>query len=420
MNGASAEGVGAHETDPGALRIGGVVAGIRDRAWTLTVWGALLVWAGALFLIVRDRYADFRFGRYDLGNMVQAVWSTAHGRPLEFTDGATGEQIVRLGRHVDPILAALAPLWIAVPSPLTLAALQILAVALGALPVFWLGRRHTGSDRTAALIALAYLAYPWVAWTALDAFHPVTLAIPLLLFGVWFLDGDRVVPFAICAALVATTGELMGFVIAALGIWYAVVRRRTRAGVAIAVAGVAASVVALYVVVPEFSGGPSVYYGPFDDVGGSPQGLLRTALSEPTAILSAVSEGRDLLYVVLLSAPLAGAFLLSPGLAAVALPQLAVNLLADVRARPIRTHTTSQRSSRFCSRLSPWGWADLPSRTGCERRCWSSFSRSLPRSQWDHGRERCWVPRPGVRCRLPPNAWRRWNTRSLSFRTTRL
>ena len=83
--------------------------------------------------------------------MVQAVWSTAHGRPLEFTEGSTGEQMVRLGRHVDPILAALAPLWIAVPSPLTLAGLQILAVALGALPVFWLGRRHTGSDRTAAL-----------------------------------------------------------------------------------------------------------------------------------------------------------------------------------------------------------------------------------------------------------------------------
>jgi uncharacterized membrane protein len=329
MNGASAEGVGAHETDPRAVRLRGVIAGIRDRVWTLTVWGALLVWAGALFLVVRDRYADFRFGRYDLGNMVQAVWSTAHGRPLEVTDGATGEQIVRLGRHADPILAALAPLWIAVPSPLTLAGLQILAVALGALPVFWLGRRHTGSDRTAALIALAYLAYPWVAWTALDAFHPVTLAIPLLLFGIWFLDGDRIVPFAICAALVATTGELMGFVIAALGIWYAVARRRTQAGVVITVAGIAASFVALYVVVPAFSGGPSVYYGPFDDVGGSPQGLIRTALSEPTAIVSAVSEGRDLLYLVLLSAPLAGAFLLSPGLAAVALPQLAVNLLAD-------------------------------------------------------------------------------------------
>ena len=246
----------------------------------------------------------------------------------------------------------------------------------------------------------------------------MTLAIPLFLFGVWFLDGDRVVPFAVCAGLVATTGELMGFVIAALGIWYAVARRRTRAGVAIAVAGVSASFVALYVVVPEFSGGPSVYYGPFDDVGGSPQGLLRTALSEPTAILSAVGEGRDLLYLVLLSAPLAGAFLLAPGLAAVALPQLAVNLLADFPARPIRTDTTSQRSSRFCSRLSPWGWADLPVEADASGAAGTrSLSRLRSRSGTVAGNAAGCLGL-GSAADYPPNAWRPWSALSLSFQTT--
>ena len=131
------------------------------------------------FAVVRDHFVNYRIARYDLGNMVQAVWSTAQGRPLDVTDGFTGEQIVRFGGHVDPILAALAPLWIVVPSPLTLVAVQIGAAALGAPPVFWLGRRHLASERTAALVALAYLAYPWIAWTAVDAFHPVTLAIPL-------------------------------------------------------------------------------------------------------------------------------------------------------------------------------------------------------------------------------------------------
>ena len=41
--------------------------------------------------------------------MVQAVWSTAHGRPLETTD-VTGIQFSRLGAHVDPILAVFTPL----------------------------------------------------------------------------------------------------------------------------------------------------------------------------------------------------------------------------------------------------------------------------------------------------------------------
>ena len=44
--------------------------------------------------------------------MTQAVWSTAHGDFLSVTD-VHGEQISRLGSHFDPILAALAPLWLA-------------------------------------------------------------------------------------------------------------------------------------------------------------------------------------------------------------------------------------------------------------------------------------------------------------------
>jgi uncharacterized membrane protein len=303
---------------------------VREQAWSLAVWAAMVAWSGALFAVVRDHFVNYRLGRYDLGNMVQAVWSTAEGRPLEITHGTTGEQLVRLGGHVDPILAALAPLWMVLPSPLTLVAVQIAAVALGALPVFWLGRRHLGSERAAALVALAYLAYPWIAWTAVDAFHPVTLAIPALLFAVWFLDSDRLVPFAVCGGLALATGELMGLVVAALGVWYAIARRRRRAGIAITAAGVGWTLFALYAIVPHFSGGDSAFYGFYEEVGGSPGGIVRTAFTDPVAILSAVGQGRDLLYVFLLGAPVAFAFLLAPGLAAVALPQLAANHLADL------------------------------------------------------------------------------------------
>src|SRR5262245_48579630 len=173
-------------------------------------------WTIVLFATVRNHYIHFRIARYDLGNMVQAVWSTAHGRPLAMTDGLTGEQIVRFAYHVDPILALLAPLWIVAPSPLTLVAVQVVAIASGALPVFWLARKHLASEAAAGLLALAYLAYPWTAWAAVDVFHPVSLVLPLLLYAVWFLDGDRLLPFAVCAVLAAASGELIGVTIAAL------------------------------------------------------------------------------------------------------------------------------------------------------------------------------------------------------------
>jgi uncharacterized membrane protein len=295
----------------------------------LSLIGAMTAWAVAMFIVVRDRYDDFMLARYDLGNMVQAVWNTAHGRPLEGTDGTTGEQVVRLAFHVDPILAALAPLWMLVPSPLTLVAVQVAAVSLGALPLYLLARRHSGSDRYAAVVASVYLAYPWIAWAAADAFHPVSLAIPLFLFCFWFLDTDRLVPFAVCAVLAASTGELMALVVASLGVWYALARGRRRAGAVIAAAGVAWTLVAVYVVVPAFSGGPSVYYGAFDDVGGSPSGVIRTAFTDPLAILSAMTRSDDLTYLFLLGAPLAGAFLLAPVVTALATVPILVNLIAS-------------------------------------------------------------------------------------------
>ncbi len=303
---------------------------VRVRTWSLVVWTAMLGWSAALFAIVRHDYLNFRLARFDLGNMVQAVWSTARGRPLE-TTLATGEQAVRFAAHVDPILVLFAPLWIVVPSPLTLAGVQIAVSALGALPVFWLGRRHLGSEKTAALMALAYLAYPWLAWTVLDAMHPVTLATPLLLFCVWYLDSDRLLPFSICAALVLATGELLGLTVVALGLWYAFARGRRPAGLLIGCAGAAWTMLCLQVVIPAFNNGAgSQFYERFETVGGSPGGLLETAVTDPGTILSALTTGDDVSYVVWLAAPLVGSFLLGPALAAVALPQLLVNLLSDL------------------------------------------------------------------------------------------
>jgi uncharacterized membrane protein len=305
---------------------------VRERAWTLAVYGAMVAWSGVLFLIVRRSYTNFREGRFDLGNMVQAVWSTANGHPLEITHGATGEQMTRLGGHVDPFLALLAPLWLVWPSPLVLAYAQVVVVALGALPVFWLARRHLGSEPAAAILAIGYLAYPWTTTSAAASIHPVTFAIPLFLLCVWFLDTERFVWFGVAAVLAMSTGELMGLPIACLGIWFALARRERVAGALITAAGFAWTFLAIYVVVPHFSGEGSIFYGFYDGVGGSPAGVVRKLFTDPGTVLGALIEGHDIAYLVWLGIPLLFLFVLSPGLAAVALPQLLANTLSDFRS----------------------------------------------------------------------------------------
>jgi uncharacterized membrane protein len=302
------------------------------RPWVLAISAAMLSWTIVVFAAVHDAYTGFRLGRFDLGNMVQAIWSTTQGRPLETTDGASGEQIVRLGGHADPFLVLLAPVWEVWPSPLSLALVQIAVVSLGALPVYWLARRRLESERVAGILALAYLAYPWVATSAYSAIHPVTFAIPFLLFCVWFLETERLLPFAVFALLTMSTGELMGLPVMALGIWFGLAYGRRRAGAAITVLGLAWTVFAIFVVVPHYRGTDSQFFGFYDQVGGSPEGVVRMLFSHPGTVLGALVEPQDIAYLLWLTVPLLGLFFLSPGLAAVASPQLLANGLSDFRS----------------------------------------------------------------------------------------
>jgi Predicted membrane protein (DUF2079) len=128
---------------------------------------------------------------------------------------------------------------------------------------------------------------------------------------------------------VAACGELMGLTIAGLGLWFWHAHGERRTGLAIAGAGLAWTTVCLKVIVPAFRGDASPFYDRFESVGGSPEGIVRTVFTDPGAILAALSSADDIAYVLWLGLPLAGAFLLAPALAAVALPQLLVNLLSD-------------------------------------------------------------------------------------------
>ena len=245
------------------------------------LWAAIGAYATGFAALSILRHHAFNTGRFDLGNMTQAVWATAHGHPLAVTN-LEGEQTSRLGSHVDPILVAFAPLWWIWPSPSMLLAAQAIAIALGALPVFWLARKHLGSERAALGFALAYLLYPAVQWLTLAEFHPVALACPLLLYAFWYLDEDRLVPFAVFAGLAALTKEEIPLVIAGIGIWYALSRKRYRIGGAIAAVGTVMTAFSVKVVMPHFNAETSSrFYQRYGALGDSPGEILATIFTHP-------------------------------------------------------------------------------------------------------------------------------------------
>ena len=282
------------------------------------LWLAVSLFAAAFGVLSVLRHRAFGSGRFDLGNMTQAVWSTAQGDMLSVTD-VHGEQISRLGSHFDPILVVLAPLWWLWPSPELLLVVQAAATALGAVPVYWLARAHLDGERPALALAVAYLLYPPVQWLTASDFHPVALACPLLLFAWWFLDERRLFPFALCAAVAMTAKEHVGLAVAGMGIWYAVRYRAPSTGLAIAGTAAAVALLAALVVVPHFApAGSSAFESRYDD----------PAL-----------DGRDLAYLAALFLPLGLLPLAAPLALLAALPELGLNLLSStITQTSVKTH----------------------------------------------------------------------------------
>jgi uncharacterized membrane protein len=290
-------------------------------------------WTAVVAALAITRHAGYLSHRFDLGNMVQAVWSTSQGRPLDMTDGSTGEQINRLAAHIDPILVLFTPFWWIHPAPETLIVVYVAALAAGVFPVVSLALKHSGSKLVAALLGAWYLTLPWVIWIGLNEVNPMSLALPLLLYAIWALDDDRLGRFAVFAVLAVLCGELIGVTVAALGAWYALGRRRMRAGMAIAAAGVAWTATCLIVVIPAVNDGESSrYFNRFETVGGTPLGLLETLVTDPGTVVAQLTSAGDLEYLALLAIPTALLFLGQPWLLVAVVPQLGTNMISDYPA----------------------------------------------------------------------------------------
>jgi uncharacterized membrane protein len=336
----------AVQEEPSALRAGeqgGVLQerfGVTARSDAVTrrvVYLGAAVYAALFSAAAAVHFFAFKSARLDLGDMTQAVWATAHGHFLRVTsafgDATTGIEMSRLGGHVDPFLALFAPLWLVWSSPLMLLVVQAVAVASGALPVYWLARKHLQRERAAAHFAFAYLLFPAVqfnVFTYAAGMHAVSFAIPLVLFAVWFLDEGRLLPFAVFALLAASTKEEIPLAVGCLGIWYAVRGGRRLLGLSIFGIGLAATLVNFLVVIPHFSHtGSDPFAARYKQVGGTPGGMAHTLVSDPTAFLRDVATWHKLFFLLLLFVPWLGLWAFEPLLLLGAVPDLAINLLSS-------------------------------------------------------------------------------------------
>jgi uncharacterized membrane protein len=346
--------------------------------WRGVVVIAALLYAVGIGGLSMYKHEVYGSSRFDLGNMDQAVWNSAHGRILEATD-ETGELTSRLRNHADLILLAFVPLYWIHASPHWLLAIQAAVVGLGALPLFWLARRFLGGrEAPAALLAVAYLLDPGLQSANLFDFHAQMMAGTFLLFAFHYLLERRLLPFVVFGALAALTKEGIVLIVAMMGLYAIFPLKRPRWGVLIFVVGTAYFLLTMLVLIPAFNAGSqsTLVEGRYGAFGGSISGVVRTALTDPIFMLRYVLTPPKLWYLADLVGATGFLAVLAPLVLVIPAPELAVNLLAD---RPQMTETGYHYSAPIVPFVYVAAAAGLANLILILRWAADRFSRSRPR-----------------------------------------
>lgn len=272
------------------------------------------------------RYAAFESRALDMGNLNQAIWNTAYGNWFHLTNQPG--TINRLSLHVEPILLPIALIYRVHPFPPTLLVIQAFVVALGALPIFALARHKLRNEWVALGFAIIYLVNPTIQAANWLEFHPVTLAPTFLLAAFYYLIIDRAKPFALFAILAASCKEEIALIIFMMGLYAWLIHRRTRWGLITMGLSMSWALLAVLGIQQLFADG-NIHWGRYNYLGDSPSQMVISLIARLDLVWAQLMKADAGGYLWSLLWPTGFLALLAPEVTLLALPSLAINLLAD-------------------------------------------------------------------------------------------
>jgi uncharacterized membrane protein len=299
---------------------------VLDRVRDLGVWDWVVIAAIAGYTsyftrVTLDVHRGLGTSAYDFGLYDQGVWLMSRFHAPFVT--LMGRNM--LGDHTSFILVLLVPVYWLFPSAGALFFTQSLAIALGAVPVYLLGRRLLGNDCYASVLACCYLLHPALAWTNRENFHPDSYIAPLLGMAIYAAVERRWRLYAVFFVLCLLVKEDVSLVLVPLGIWVAVKRDR-RIGLASIGASIAFMLLAMFVVMRSLIGVPTrnAWRIPF----GGPMGVIKRTFTHPLDIVRYYLRDQRPWYFWQMTLPFAWAYVAAPSVALISALVLATNMLS--------------------------------------------------------------------------------------------
>ncbi len=300
---------------------------------------------------------NLRIPHGDSAMYEEHLWNLWHGKGFR----SYLDQGLFLGEHIQVIHLLLLPLHWLWPSHLLMELCESTALAIGAIPVFRMARRSTGSDRAALLMSAAYLLYFPLHFLDIEidlkTFRPESFCVPFFLFAFDALEEKRLRRALILLAIALSAKEDYSIIIAPLGVWIAASawwsagkkgqrlsafgfrpsasQREFFVGCGLAVFGVVYLLLATGVVIPWFRGGAELHYVKYFSKFGDTMGdVAWNMLTNPGLLFGELLTAKTALYALSMLLPVGFVALLSPGRLAVGMPLFGILCLNELAADP--------------------------------------------------------------------------------------
>lgn len=305
--------------------------------WAKTNWHSIILvvlivlYIGYFTTASFLRYTNFYTGRFDLGNMDQTVWNTAHGRIFQLTNPDGTNIISRLSFHADFLLILLAPFYLIWQDPRMLLLIQTLVLASGAIFVFLLSKDILKNKTLSLVFGTMFLLNPSVEYTNLYDFHAVTLATTFLLGAFYFLRKQKYIWYILFLLLAALTKEQLWIITAFFGLHMMrefKKRKQFLIGLSVFLISVITFIGVFFYAIPYEHQGNHFAFSYYYDLGSTPKEILKTLIFNPHKTFGTLFAQNRLEYLLELFAPFGFVSILAPWYLIFSFPELLLNLLS--------------------------------------------------------------------------------------------
>ena len=140
---------------------------------------AILLWIAVFGVLVWRRHELYGTIDFDLGIHDQSIWQLSRGHWFTTVRG-----LPIFGHHATFGYFLLVPFYWLGAGPQFIDLLQVVVLALGAVPIYVLARDRLRSPWAALVPGLVWLLQPSVQWFTWETFHPEVIAIVAVLCAV--------------------------------------------------------------------------------------------------------------------------------------------------------------------------------------------------------------------------------------------